>query len=220
MNTKATIKRISAAAIACASLFLATSSSHAATYRLTGDAAFTQGCFELCACPLWFSPMIGRFRLQPVTITGTYDTYAVTNVNWIVTATGEHITGHGTYTVFSEVAVLNRMQLDLVIGSNSPIHVDSGMVPAGVPFPRINVTTAEHGAPACYDTRPHINAKPIHADMNDDGLVNVDDLLTVINHWGACPKAPNSCEADIAPEPNGDGSVGVDDLLMVLSEWG
>jgi hypothetical protein len=56
-------------------------------------------------------------------------------------------------------------------------------------------------------------------DTNGDGVVNVDDLLTVINHWGICAPPPGPCAADIAP-PGGDGLVNVDDLLAVLNEWG
>jgi len=53
-------------------------------------------------------------------------------------------------------------------------------------------------------------------DVNGDGVVNVDDLLAVINAWGACP----DCDADIAPHPAGNGVVNVDDLLMVINHWG
>ena len=50
-----------------------------------------------------------------------------------------------------------------------------------------------------------------------DGLVNVDDLLLIINSWGAC--GSGACSADIAP-PGGDGLVNVDDLLMIINGWG
>jgi len=52
-------------------------------------------------------------------------------------------------------------------------------------------------------------------DITADGTVNVDDLLAVINAWGACP---SSCASDIAP-PGGNGVVDVDDLLMVINNW-
>ncbi len=50
------------------------------------------------------------------------------------------------------------------------------------------------------------------ADIDGSGHVGVDDLLLVINQWGAC----TGCVADI----NGDGQVGVDDLLLIISDWG
>ena len=52
------------------------------------------------------------------------------------------------------------------------------------------------------------------ADINNDGVVGVDDLLLVIGGWGPC--GPFICPADI----NDDGMVGVDDLLAVIQDWG
>ena len=53
---------------------------------------------------------------------------------------------------------------------------------------------------------------PCLADLNTDQTVNVDDLLAVINAWGACA----NCAADI----NNDNTVNVDDLLAVINAWG
>jgi hypothetical protein len=61
---------------------------------------------------------------------------------------------------------------------------------------------------------------PSVADINIDGAVDVDDLLAVINGWGACgDPCPPSCAADIAPL-KGDCVVDVDDLLLVINSWG
>lgn len=56
-------------------------------------------------------------------------------------------------------------------------------------------------------------------DVTRNGVVNVDDLLAVINGWGACPNLPTPCPADIAPTA-GNRNVNVDDLLVVLNSWG
>jgi hypothetical protein len=56
-------------------------------------------------------------------------------------------------------------------------------------------------------------------DINEDGVVGVPDLLSVINAWGPCGP-PTACLSDIAPAENGDGVVGVPDLLMVINNWG
>ena len=50
------------------------------------------------------------------------------------------------------------------------------------------------------------------ADLNNDDVVDVSDLLEVLSEWGAC----GACPADI----NGDGLVAVGDLLAVLDAWG
>jgi hypothetical protein len=60
-------------------------------------------------------------------------------------------------------------------------------------------------------------AKP--GDVDGDGVVNIDDLLTIINGWGACTlKQP--CGADVAPSPGGNGTVNIDDLLLAINNWG
>jgi len=50
------------------------------------------------------------------------------------------------------------------------------------------------------------------ADINDDGVIDVLDLLAILNAWGDCP----GCPEDIT----GDGVVDVLDLLEVLAAWG
>lgn len=54
-----------------------------------------------------------------------------------------------------------------------------------------------------------------------DGVVNVNDLLAVINAWGACPQPcdADTCDADIAPI-GGDCMVNVNDLLELINAWG
>jgi len=59
--------------------------------------------------------------------------------------------------------------------------------------------------------------KVVPGDVDGDGAVNVDDLLAVINGWGACPvPCPPTCSADV----NDNCVVNVDDLLMVINNWG
>jgi hypothetical protein len=54
------------------------------------------------------------------------------------------------------------------------------------------------------------------ADITQDGSVNIDDLLAVINSWGVCPPPPEACAADL----DGNGIVNIDDLLTVINNWG
>lgn len=72
----------------------------------------------------------------------------------------------------------------------------------------------------CYANPPSIGAfeKPNQpGDVDGNGAVNVDDLLSVINAWGAC-RAQTFCKADVAPA-GGNGVVNVDDLLEVINHW-
>jgi len=52
-------------------------------------------------------------------------------------------------------------------------------------------------------------------DLNNDGVVNVSDLLILLGAWGTCPNA-STCPADL----NDDGVVNVSDLLLLLGNWG
>ncbi len=53
------------------------------------------------------------------------------------------------------------------------------------------------------------------ADINDDNVVNVTDLLAIIGDWGACATT-GGCDTDI----NLDSQINVTDLLAVIDAWG
>ncbi|MBM4113052.1 MAG: VCBS repeat-containing protein, partial [Phycisphaerae bacterium] len=57
-----------------------------------------------------------------------------------------------------------------------------------------------------------IGVDPCPADFNDDGMIDGDDLGTLLGSWGACP----DCDADF----NDDGVVDGDDLGTLLGNWG
>jgi hypothetical protein len=59
-----------------------------------------------------------------------------------------------------------------------------------------------------------IVAAPNPADVNGDGLVNVNDLVLVITGWGPCLPGP-PCDADV----NDDHNVNVNDLVLVITNW-
>ena len=52
---------------------------------------------------------------------------------------------------------------------------------------------------------------PCSADITNDNVVNVSDLLLVIDQWGA---------TDSPADLNQDGIVDVSDLLNIISNWG
>lgn len=68
----------------------------------------------------------------------------------------------------------------------------------------------EIGSPASYEF-----PKSPAGDLNDDGVVNVLDMLALLSAWGDCP-ADGECDADL----NSDLTVDVLDLLALLSNWG
>lgn len=61
--------------------------------------------------------------------------------------------------------------------------------------------------------RLHSLIKP--GDVTRNGVVNTDDLLSIIGSWGPCPN-PLTCPADL----DVNGTVNTDDLLEVITNWG
>jgi hypothetical protein len=56
------------------------------------------------------------------------------------------------------------------------------------------------------------DVSPSSPGVAGNGIINIDDLLTIINGWGTC----DQCIADI----DGDDDVDIDDLLAVINGWG
>ena len=147
---------------------LAQGASDASTiYRLNPDSNFQRGCFAPCMCPMFQKTGVrGTFVLTPTGFDGLFNTYAVTDVNWIV-ASGDHelrVTGSGTYKVGGEFAVQQELALDLKVGDHPIQHFDSGLVSGGGKFPAISVTISMHGQ-VCFDTVFFVDASPVPADQ-------------------------------------------------------
>jgi hypothetical protein len=59
-------------------------------------------------------------------------------------------------------------------------------------------------------------AVPVIGDVNGDSAVNINDLLLIINNWGACQlPPPGHCPSDVT----GNGATNIDDLLTVINHW-
>jgi hypothetical protein len=52
-------------------------------------------------------------------------------------------------------------------------------------------------------------------DLDENGTIDITDLLAILESWGDCPVLPETCHADL----NGDGIVAIDDLLQLLDNW-
>jgi len=91
----------------------------------------------------------------------------------------------------------STLELDLACGVSYLIRVGGKYGVDGVG----ELLIAEQGKVACCDP-----------DFNRDGVVDGDDLGTLLGQWGACP----GCDADF----NDDGTVDGDDLGSMLGFWG
>ncbi|UCD75621.1 MAG: hypothetical protein JSV91_01645, partial [Phycisphaerales bacterium] len=54
-------------------------------------------------------------------------------------------------------------------------------------------------------------SNPCPCDVNDDGVVDIDDIFDVLAHWSEGPG-----DYDV----NNDGIVDIDDVFDVLADWG
>ncbi len=137
-------------------------------YKLYAGSSLEYGCFGPCACPVAISgPLRGTFTFYRTSVDPLFDHYALVNIDWAYTigasAPGTlrtvYIKGHGTYDVGGEVALTQRMVLELRSDGGLDQHFDSGYVPARAIFPGINIDVhAPTGI--CLDSILHVIAAP------------------------------------------------------------
>src|ERR1051326_8485622 len=90
-------------------------------YRLNKDSTFQQGCFPPCLCPIMIAePVRGTFVLTPTGFDGLFDTYAVTDVNSLVSigGTDASVTGSGDCKLDGEFARQQELFHDLQVGGD------------------------------------------------------------------------------------------------------
>jgi len=95
--------------------------------------------------------------------------------------------------------VSNDATSDVQIGTtvfcvNTPDHIDG-------PY-------TDEGGNDFADTCP----TPCVADLDDDGVVGLTDLLAVLAAWGSCPGCPEDFDEN--------GFVDLNDLLVLIAAWG
>src|SRR5438093_276768 len=169
-NFLSAIRNLSCVALLLLGLVAASTPASAKTstlYRLNKDSTFQQGCFPPCLCPIMIAvPVKGTFVLTPTGFDGLFDTYAVTDVNWLVSIGGTNtiVTGSGTYKIGGEFALQQQLSLDLLVGGDKVQHFDSGLVTGPAPFPDIKVTISVNGQ-VCFDTVFDVTASPVPLDQ-------------------------------------------------------
>jgi hypothetical protein len=143
-----------------------------AHYALAEGSTFATGCFGPCDCPVRETPASGEFELEFTGSDPLYQNYDVVNVKWTVPEDGHTvtITGSGRYRIGGEVALVQQMTLDLSLDGQPPLRFDSGVVPGGGGFPKIDVTISLHERQACLDTAIHVVASPATAGIGSTPL--------------------------------------------------
>src|SRR3989475_8789887 len=169
-NFLSAIKNLSRAALLLLGVVAVSAPASAQTgtlYRLNEESAFQQGCFPPCLCPIMIAePVKGTFVLTPTGFDGLFNTYAVTDLNWLVSTGGSNttVTVSGTYKIGGEFALQQELSLDLQVGGDKVQHFDSGLVTGPAPFPDIKVTISVNGQ-VCFDTVFEVSASPVPLDQ-------------------------------------------------------
>ena len=104
---------------------------------------------------------------MPLDTTPLFREFAVVNVRWLVFDPSDLIPvrGFGTYKVGGEFAVQQQLKLLLNVDGEDSALFDSGLVPGGGNFPRIDTRISISGA-VCFDTVINIQAAPIVWGIN------------------------------------------------------
>jgi hypothetical protein len=139
-----------------------------AAYTITAPSAYEVGCFGPCDCAVHEAPMTGTFTLRYLGSDPLYSHYAIeafaASIAASATTSGGAVTGSGTYDLGGEVAVMQRLVLDLKFADGTVRRFDSGTVQGGGGFPGIDASAALHGF-ACVDTVVRLVAKPSTAGV-------------------------------------------------------
>jgi hypothetical protein len=142
--------------------------SHPTFYVLDEGSTFDYGCYGPCKCPIFTRPLRGRFELKHAGVDPLYDNYEVTNVKWQVVGRDARVDigGSGKYRVGGEFAIQHQLSLNLKVGDHPEQHFDSGLIPGGGEFPKIDISISVRGKMACFDTVIHVIAVPVVADVD------------------------------------------------------
>jgi hypothetical protein len=145
---------------------------------------------------LYTSNPFGLHIIAPITAVGnTIDLAAGIN-----TFVGQPPTSADSDLVVLTFQVLTQCGLDVDFRPhNPPTRLSNALGDAILPL------TLSSGEVSCA------------ADVSPNGAVDVDDLITVILHWGNCASAPPAC---CPGDTNASGAVDVDDLIAVILSWG
>jgi len=191
---------------ACCSILLASlawSQATPTTYQLEPEAGYVVGCFGSCACPVLHSQSLGG-SLELAFIGSTpdwFDHYSLSSVDWLLVHAGRtiHVTGSGLYDIGGNPALLHRLRLDLSLDGGPTQSFDSGLIPGGTTFPRLDVLVSLNGM-LCFDEVFEVRASPL--DLGE----------------AYCSSNPNSTGAAALLAATGSATVADNDFSLVATD--
>ena len=154
-------------------------------------------------------PGTGNISSDPVFVDAAQGDYRLASHSPCIDAGDDTALPPDTFDLDGDANTSEQLPVDLDGGLrrvNDRSIPNSGFPPGPPHAPMVDM--------GCYE----VLALPLLADVNHDGVVNVNDLLFIINSWGPCLIQAN-CPADIAPA-GGNGVVNGGDLIAVFLNWG
>ena len=154
-------------------------------------------------------PGTGNISSDPVFVDAAQGDYRLASHSPCIDAGDDTALPPDTFDLDGDANTSEQLPIDLDGGLrrvNDRSTLNSGFPPGPPHAPMVDM--------GCYE----VLALPLLADVNHDGVVNVNDLLFIINSWGPCLIQAN-CPADIAPA-GGNGVVNGGDLIAVFLNWG
>ena len=137
-------------------------------YELSPGAEFRTGCFTTpCVCGPLQDAVTGAFSLVRQASDPQFAHYDVIGVDWVAQfPTGfVRISGSGSYRVGGTASIQQQLTLDLSVGGAPVRHFDSGLIPGGGNFPRLDATVSLYGLIACIDTALIVRGGPSTASV-------------------------------------------------------
>jgi hypothetical protein len=184
----------------------------ATTYGLAGDSTFFEGCFDPCLCiVVWVGTPQGTMDVTLVEDSHFQQKYALENIDWKVPEIGWTIAGSGEYTILNGIIVTHQLTAKLSINGQAAKSFDSGMIPGGEAFPKIDIEIDANDK-QCYDTVIQVVAVPLAppGDLDGDGCVGQSDLGKLLS----CYQTSDCGDLD------GDSKTGQSDLGILLAHYG
>jgi hypothetical protein len=135
-------------------------------YELHSPSQRLWGCHAPCACPEIAAPTSGTFRLVEVARGPLFNSYALADINWMVAGVPGRWTGSGLYRVGGEFAVTHELVLDVEAGGVA-YHYESGRIPGGGDFPRIDISAAAETV-GCFHDVLEIHTAPASESVDED----------------------------------------------------
>lgn len=186
----------------------------AGLWRLTADAAFEEGCFEPCTCPVHYSDDLrGSFVLTLIGIGDVTDFYSINQLVLTLPQLQRVYAGEGQFrfSIWTHQESISA-EIGNVLTGAPPQHFEgSATVPADPDTMDITITRNNR---VCHDTVFRIAAARCRTDWDRSGAITPADVAAFVSDWVRSVQQ-NTQAADY----NGNGAIEPADVAQFVGAW-